>query len=79
MQGSNGVFEQVITLEDSMTVTEYKAMANSKDFKTPEHQNYNELEKMFWNTIDNNVIPLYGADIVDSAMDQDVSVSIYKW
>lgn len=79
MQGSDGVFEQITTLEDSMTVTDYKAMANLKQFKTPNHQNYNELEKEFWKTVNNNVIPLYGADIADSAMDEDVSVSIYKW
>jgi len=58
-----------------MTVSDYKKIAESDEFKTPDHFDYNDLERKFWKTIIYKP-PLYGADVSGSITDKDVGVSI---
>lgn len=65
-----------------MTVPQFKRMAESKRFGTPEHRNFAELESKFWRAIDEerDIVPLYGADNAGTAMDDNASVSgLLKW
>lgn len=58
-----------------MTVADYKVMAESDHYKTPNHFDYGDLERKYWK----NIIyksPLYGADVSGSITDKDVDVCI---
>lgn len=56
-----------------MTVADYKTMADSQTYKTPNHFDYAELERKFWQNITYQS-PLYGADVSGSITDKDVTV-----
>jgi len=58
-----------------MTVSNYKIIAESDEFKTPDHFDNDDLEKKYWKNIMYNP-PLYGADVSGSIMDKDVGVRI---
>lgn len=58
-----------------MTVADYKIMAESEDYKTPNHFDYGDLERKYWK----NIIyksPLYGADVSGSITDKCVDVCV---
>lgn len=58
-----------------MTVADYKIMAESDEYKTPNHFDYGDLERKYWK----NIIyksPLYGADVSGSITDKDVNVCV---
>lgn len=58
-----------------MSVYDYKIMAESDDYKTPNHFDYGDLERKYWK----NIIyksPLYGADVSGSITDKDVTVCV---
>lgn len=58
-----------------MTVLDYKTMAESYEYRTPTHFDYNDLERKYWK----NIIyksPLYGADVSGSITDKNVNVCI---
>eukprot|EP00102_Acyrthosiphon_pisum_P023983 XP_016661193.1 PREDICTED: probable lysine-specific demethylase 4B [Acyrthosiphon pisum] len=72
-RGNRG-FYQLLNVENKpMTVSDYKIIAESDEFKTPDHLDYDDLEKKFWKNIIYNP-PLYGADVSGSIMDEDVGV-----
>jgi len=58
-----------------MTVADFKIMAESEQYKTPSHFDYEELERKFWKNVIYNS-PLYGADVSGSITDKDVDVCI---
>jgi len=57
-----------------MTVSSYKTLAESDEYKTPSHNGYDDLERKFWKTIMYKP-PIYGADVSGSITDKDVKVS----
>ncbi|XP_060860643.1 lysine-specific demethylase 4A-like [Metopolophium dirhodum] len=72
-QGNQGLYQQLYVQNKPMTVSDYKILAESDEFKTPDYFNYDDLERKFWK----NIIykpPLYGADVSGSIMDKDVGV-----
>lgn len=58
-----------------MTVSEYKIMAESNKYKTPEYIDYDDIERKYWKNITYNP-PLYGADVSGSVTDNEVKVSM---
>jgi len=75
VQGKQGLYQQLNIQKKSMTVAEYKTMAESENYKTPNHFDYGDLERKYWK----NIIfksPLYGADVSGSLTDKDVDVSV---
>lgn len=58
-----------------MTVAEFKIMSESNDYKTPDHSDSIELEKIYWEKITYNS-PFYGADVPGYLTDNDVDVCI---
>jgi len=50
-------------------------IAESDEFKTPYHFDYEDLERKFWKNIMYEP-PMYGADVPGSITDEDVGVSI---
>lgn len=73
VQGKQGLYQQLNIQKKSMTVAEYKLMAESEKYKTPNFFDYDDLERKYWK----NIIfkpPVYGADVSGSLTDQDVDV-----
>lgn len=58
-----------------MTVASFKELAESDACKTPNHIDYEDLERKFWKNIIYSP-PLYGADVSASITDEDVDVYI---
>lgn len=75
MQGKQGLYQQLNIQKKAMTVADYKAMAESEEYKTPSHSDYDDLERKYWKNIVYKS-PLYGADVSGSITDEDVDVSV---
>ncbi|XP_059566954.1 lysine-specific demethylase 4D-like, partial [Myotis daubentonii] len=66
--GRAGVFIQYHKKKRAMTVGEYRLLANSGQYQTPPHLDFEDLERKYWKTrlYDS---PIYGADISGSLFD----------
>lgn len=60
-----------------MTVKDFRRLTNTSRFEPPFHENYEELERMYWKNITFNP-PIYGADISGSLYDKVVFYILYK-
>lgn len=57
-----------------MTVQEYHKLASSVKYCTPNHSDFEDLERKYWKNITYNP-PIYGADVSGSITDDSLSVS----
>ncbi|XP_023017300.2 uncharacterized protein isoform X2 [Leptinotarsa decemlineata] len=69
--GKQGLYQQINIQKKSMTVQQYKELANSERYATPRHFDYEDLERKYWKNI-TYVAPIYGADVSGSITDDDV-------
>lgn len=69
--GQSGLFTQYNIQKKSMTVGEYRKLANSKKYHTPPHKDFDDLERKYWKNL-TFVSPIYGADISGSLYDPDI-------
>nr|XP_055072587.1 lysine-specific demethylase 4B isoform X1 [Misgurnus anguillicaudatus] len=69
--GQSGLFTQYNIQKKSMTVGEYRKLANSKKYCTPQHKDFDDLERKYWKNL-TFVSPIYGADISGSLYDPDI-------
>ncbi|KAL2090227.1 hypothetical protein ACEWY4_014915 [Coilia grayii] len=69
--GQSGLFTQYNIQKKSMTVGEYRKLANSKKYCTPPHKDFDDLERKYWKNL-TFVSPIYGADISGSLYDPDI-------
>ncbi|XP_063748022.1 lysine-specific demethylase 4B [Eleginops maclovinus] len=69
--GQSGLFTQYNIQKKSMTVSEYRKLANSKKYCTPRHKDFDDLERKYWKNL-TFVSPIYGADVSGSIYDEDV-------
>ncbi|XP_060857752.1 lysine-specific demethylase 4A-like [Metopolophium dirhodum] len=72
-RGNRGLYQLLNVENKRMIVSNYKTIAESDEFKTPGHFDYDDLEKKYWKNIMYKP-PLYGADVSGSIMDKDVGV-----
>ncbi|XP_072555812.1 lysine-specific demethylase 4B isoform X2 [Paramormyrops kingsleyae] len=70
--GQSGLFTQYNIQKKSMTVGEYRKLANSKKYCTPCHKDFDDLERKYWKNL-TFVSPIYGADISGSLYDENIS------
>ncbi|XP_043078984.1 lysine-specific demethylase 4B isoform X2 [Puntigrus tetrazona] len=70
--GQSGLFTQYNIQKKSMTVGEYRKLANSKKYCTPPHKDFDDLERKYWKNL-TFVSPIYGADISGSLYDPDIT------
>ncbi|XP_053490049.1 lysine-specific demethylase 4B isoform X1 [Ictalurus furcatus] len=70
--GQSGLFTQYNIQKKSMTVGEYRKLANSKRYCTPQHKDFDDLERKYWKNL-TFVSPIYGADISGSLYDPDIT------
>ncbi|XP_069693616.1 lysine-specific demethylase 4C-like isoform X5 [Periplaneta americana] len=73
VDGKPGLYTQINVQKKSMTVKEYHDMAISPRYRTPNHFDYEDLERTYWKKIMYGS-PIYGADVSGSLTDQDVNV-----
>ncbi|XP_056133986.1 lysine-specific demethylase 4B isoform X2 [Lampris incognitus] len=69
--GQSGLFTQYNIQKKSMTVGEYRKLANSKKYCTPRHKDFDDLERKYWKNL-TFVSPIYGADVSGSIYDPDI-------
>ncbi|KAJ7993506.1 hypothetical protein DPEC_G00273120 [Dallia pectoralis] len=70
--GQSGLFTQYNIQKKSMTVAEYRQLANSRKYCTPRHKDFDDLERKYWKNL-TFVSPIYGADVSGSIYDPDIS------
>ncbi|XP_051012728.1 lysine-specific demethylase 4D [Acomys russatus] len=70
VSGKAGVFTQYHKKKKGMTVGQYRDLANSKNYQTPPHLNFGDLERKYWK---NRLFgsPIYGADVRGSLFDEN--------
>lgn len=71
--GDKGCYQQINIQHKSMSVKQFKELADSDTFKTPSHTDYDDLERKYWKNI-TYVPPIYGADICGSITDEDCDI-----
>ncbi|XP_063056818.1 lysine-specific demethylase 4B [Engraulis encrasicolus] len=69
--GQSGLFTQYNIQKKSMSVGEYRKLANSKKYCTPPHKDFDDLERKYWKNL-TFVSPIYGADVSGSIYDPDI-------
>ncbi|XP_076009166.1 lysine-specific demethylase 4B isoform X2 [Genypterus blacodes] len=69
--GQSGLFTQYNIQKKSMTVGEYRKVANSKKYCTPRHKDFDDLERKYWKNL-TFVSPIYGADVSGSIYDENI-------
>uniref|UniRef100_A0A4W5QZZ0 [histone H3]-trimethyl-L-lysine(9) demethylase n=1 Tax=Hucho hucho TaxID=62062 RepID=A0A4W5QZZ0_9TELE len=70
--GQSGLFTQYNIQKKSMTVGEYRQLANSRKYCTPRHKDFDDLERKYWKNL-TFVSPIYGADVSGSIYDPEIS------
>lgn len=71
VSNTDGVFQQVNIPMRSMSVDEFRDLANSQMYATPPHRDYNDLKRIYWDNITSHA-PIYGADVCGSITDPEV-------
>ncbi|KAM8849635.1 lysine-specific demethylase 4A-like isoform 2-T2 [Spinachia spinachia] len=69
--GQSGLFTQYNIQKKSMTVREFRKMANSDKFCSPHYDDFEELERKYWKNVTFNP-PIYGADVNGSLYGAEV-------
>jgi jumonji domain-containing protein 2 len=67
-QDKPGIYQQVNVPLKSMTVSDFRDLANSPKYAPPPHRSYSELEQIYWNKITSHC-GIYGADVCASITD----------
>ncbi|KAA3670948.1 jumonji domain-containing protein 2 [Paragonimus westermani] len=65
--GSRGIFVQDIKPMRTLSFKEFKNLANSDPYCTPQHRDWNHAEKKYWSSISTGR-PIYGANVSGSLM-----------
>ncbi|NP_001395732.1 lysine (K)-specific demethylase 4D-like 2 isoform X1 [Rattus norvegicus] len=70
VSGKAGVFTQYHKKKKAMTVGKYRELAESKQYQTPPHLDFEDLERKYWK---NRLFgsPIYGADVSGSLFDEN--------
>uniref|UniRef100_A0A672J5E5 [histone H3]-trimethyl-L-lysine(9) demethylase n=1 Tax=Salarias fasciatus TaxID=181472 RepID=A0A672J5E5_SALFA len=71
--GQSGLFTQYNIQKKSMTVREFRKIANSDKFCSPRYDDFEELERKYWKNVTFNP-PIYGADVNGSLYDPEWNI-----
>ena len=74
MNGNRGTYQSINVRKKAMTAKEYRKMAISTKYRSPNFADYEDLERKYWKNV-TFVPPLYGADVAGSVTDDDCNVS----
>lgn len=64
------MYQQINIQHKSLTVQQFKKMANNERYQTPKHFDFDDLERKYWKNI-TYIPPIYGADVSGSLTDSD--------
>lgn len=70
--GRQGLYQWTHIAQRPMSVGEYKKLAESKKYATPDYFDYDDLERKYWRNLAFGS-PIYGADVPGSVYDNDVN------
>ena len=70
VQGHHGSFQVINIQKRSMSFGEFKRLALSTKYKTPDYFDYDDLERKFWRNI-SYTPAIYGADVPGTLTDTD--------
>lgn len=68
VDGKAGLYTQINVQRKALTVKEYQKLASSDKYKTPNHSDFDSLERSYWKQIMYGS-PIYGADVSGSLTD----------
>ncbi|XP_060882064.1 probable lysine-specific demethylase 4A [Metopolophium dirhodum] len=71
VKGDKGIYQQFRRNQKMMTVRKFKKLSETEFYKTPDHKDNGDIEKIYWDNIVCHT-PIYGADVTGSVTDQDV-------
>ncbi|KAG1689546.1 putative lysine-specific demethylase 4B [Nymphon striatum] len=71
IDGRGGVYNQYNIVKKPVTLKDFREMAESTIYRTPYHEDYDDLDRKYWKNITYNQ-PMYGADVSGSLYDPDV-------
>ena len=60
-------------MKRSMTLRQFKELAESERYQTPKHFDYDDLERKYWKNV-TYIAPLYAADVKGSLSDRNLDV-----
>lgn len=69
-KGKQGLYQQINIQKKSLTIQQFRDLANTDRYQTPKHFDYEDLERKYWKNI-TYVAPIYGADVSGSLTDED--------
>ncbi|XP_023300244.2 probable lysine-specific demethylase 4A [Lucilia cuprina] len=73
VSGKQGEYQQINVMKRSMTLRQFKELAESERYQTPKHFDYDDLERKYWKNV-TYIAPLYAADVKGSLSDNDLDV-----
>ncbi|XP_067626700.1 probable lysine-specific demethylase 4A [Eurosta solidaginis] len=73
VSGKQGEYQQINVQKPSMTLRQFKEMAESERYQTPRHFDYDDLERKYWKNV-TYIAPFYAADVKGSLSDPDLRV-----
>uniref|UniRef100_A0A1A9W6X7 [histone H3]-trimethyl-L-lysine(9) demethylase n=1 Tax=Glossina brevipalpis TaxID=37001 RepID=A0A1A9W6X7_9MUSC len=73
VSGKQGEYQQINVIRRSMTLRQFKELAESERHQTPKHFDYDDLERKYWKNV-TYISPLYAADVKGSLSDPDLEV-----
>ncbi|XP_067630143.1 probable lysine-specific demethylase 4A [Eurosta solidaginis] len=73
VSGKQGEYQQINVQKRSMTLRQFKEMAESERYQTPRHFDYDDLERKYWKNV-TYIAPFYAADVKGSLSDPDLRV-----
>lgn len=70
VEGKEGIYTQYNIQTKALYLREFEKLANSKNYQTPLHKDYAELERKYWKNLTFNPA-IYAADISGTLTDSD--------
>ena len=71
--GEQGCYQTKGIIQPKMNVVEYHEMVRSSRYATPNHTDYDDLEKKYWKSVSFNS-PIYGCDVANTISDPDLKI-----
>lgn len=73
IHSKQGIYQQFNLIRRPMSLHNFKKLAESDRHQTPQHYDYEDLERKYWKNV-SYVSPLYAADVKGSLSDKDLDV-----
>lgn len=72
-EGTSGLYHWLNLVKKKITVRDFMSLCDLPKYATPQHFDYEELERTYWKQISYGA-PIYGADVSGSLYDDDANV-----